>query len=556
MNVEKRNTNLSFPIKLNYKSNNLFYSYRGGKSTTDLKLINVNKNKFLEKNKSFISLENYSKNESSIFNHKKIKNKKKINEIKTPLFNQYIKNNNNNHFKSFIENIPQKGNNDSSFFYSYKNKINNSYCSDYYLKDNSKYKINNSFSNNNNNNLNNYNHNYSYMKTNFDNNSFLLNNTSIYHKLKNERTLSSYSFMINDYFSNNKENININIQSNLNSESYYNNYLYNNLNQFKKCNNSINQRITEISRDIPCRSKNRKNIIFFNDKSNSKEKIANLDYSKLNLYSPKEIKNENLNFNRSYKKRSRAKMKSDIINNDISDALSFHNEQNYKTFNDNNRNNPYIYVRKNSTNKLNIKKNNINKSIKSANSNFNKNNFQRIRVNLKSNNIFENAFYVQKNVILIQKNYRMHLACLKKCILKTIKNIIDGTNKLYFIFYRYYFKKMIYILNNAYIKSININIKKGKIIPKFNNRMILNENSKKNELIKPKYYYIITNNSDKNEKLENKGNNKLNFIYSPKLKIAKKPNYQNSNLNKIKKEINIIRNLKMKIINKLNKYKK
>ena len=115
---------------------------------------------------------------------------------------------------------------------------------------------------------------------------------------------------------------------------------------------------------------------------------------------------------------------------------------------------------------------------------------------------------------------------------------------------------MIYILNNAYIKSININIKKGKIIPKFNNRMILNENSKKNELIKPKYYYIITNNSDKNEKLENKGNNKLNFIYSPKLKIAKKPNYQNSNLNKIKKEINIIRNLKMKIINKLNKFKK
>jgi hypothetical protein len=224
------------------------------------------------------------------------------------------------------------------------------------LKDNSKYKINNSFSNNNNNNLNNYNHNYSYMKTNFDNNSFLLNNTSIYHKQKNERTLSSYSFMINDYFSNNKENININIQSNLNSESYYNNYLYNNLNQFKKCNNSINQRITEISRDIPCRSKNRKNIIFFNDKSNSKEKIANLDYSKLNLYSPKEIKNENLNFNISYKKRSRAKMKSDIINNDISDALSFHNEQNYKTFNDNNRNNPYIYVRKNSTNKLIIKK--------------------------------------------------------------------------------------------------------------------------------------------------------------------------------------------------------
>ena len=56
MNVEKRNTNLSFPIKLNYKSNNLFYSYRGGKSTTDLKLINVNKNKFLEKNNIFISL--------------------------------------------------------------------------------------------------------------------------------------------------------------------------------------------------------------------------------------------------------------------------------------------------------------------------------------------------------------------------------------------------------------------------------------------------------------------------------------------------------------------
>ena len=50
------------------------------------------------------------------------------------------------------------------------------------------------------------------------------------------------------------------------------------------------------------------------------------------------------------------------------------------------------------------------KKINNINLNYAKCNANKIKVNLKINNIIENAFYVQKNVILIQKNYRMHLA--------------------------------------------------------------------------------------------------------------------------------------------------
>ena len=351
----------------------------------------------------------------------------------------------------------------------------------------------------------------------------------------------------------NKENINQNINSNYNTESNYTNYRYNNKNQFKKCNNPINQRFTEFFKDYSFIGNSEINV-FYSDKNKQRffaERKRNIDYSKLNLYSPKENKNDHFNFGADYLKKSRDKIKSDIINNDVSDTLSFFTENNYKTFNDNHNNKSFIYIRKNSSKKLLMK--NKNNSFKSTNKD---NNFKKIRVNLKPNSIFENALFVQKNVILIQKNYRMHLACLKKYILKAIKNIIEGTNKLYYIFYRYYFTKMIYILNNAYIRSIDINMKTAKIIPKFNNKVIINEKNKNNELMKPKHYYVIMNDPEKKKKLDIKNYKKLNFIYSPKSNIVKKTKFQDSNLNKIQKEITIIRYLKSKIINKLNNYKK
>ena len=549
MKNEKRNTNLNYPIKLNYKSNKSFYSYRGGKSTTDLKIINVNKKHLLEENKSFISYDKKSKNQSCLFTQKTIKNKNNLNEILSPL---NYHSNKNIHFKSDNNTIKIIKNN-NSYYYSYKNKNNNSYCSDHYRKVSSKYNINNLLSNNNHNYSIFNNYNYSYLNTLYNNKKSLLNKKNIYQKPKNERTIPSYSFIISDYYSNNKENINQNIKSNFNTESNYNNYIYNNMKQFQKCNNSINSRFTEYSNETSFIGNNKGNYIFYSDKNNQRffaERIKNIDYSKLNLYSPKEYKNDHLNFGANYLKKSRDKVKTDIINNDISDTLSFFSENNYKTFNDNKRNHSYIYVRKNSSKKLLMK--NINNSFKSTN---NEKKYKKIRVNLKPNNIFENALFVQKNVILIQKNYRMHLACLKKYILKAIKNIIEGTNKLYYIFYRYYFTKMVYILNNAYIRSIDINMKTAKIIPKFSNKATSHEKSKKNELIKPTHYYVIMNNPEKKKKLDIKNNKKINFIYSPKSKIIKKTKFQNSNLNKIQKEIVIIRNLKSKLINKMNNYK-
>ena len=149
----------------------------------------------------------------------------------------------------------------------------------------------------------------------------------------------------------------------------------------------------------------------------------------------------------------------------------------------------------------------------------------------------------------------MHLACVKKHILNAIKKIIKGTNKLYYIFYKKYSKKFIYILNNAYIKSINIDIKTSRIIPKFKNSHLSNENTKNNSIIKPKYSYINSQ-SQRNKKLVFKENKKLSIIYSQRQSSKIKPNYKITNLNQIQKDIEAIRNLKNQIISKLDKLKK
>ena len=237
----------------------------------------------------------------------------------------------NAHFKSY--NNTKKKNNNNSYFYSYKKKINDSYCSDNYRKDNSKYNIHNTLSNSSHNYsiLNNYN--YSYINT-LNNQKNLLNKKNIYQKSKHERTIPSYSFMISDHYSNNKENINQNIKSNFNTESNYNNYIYNSMNQFQKCNNPSNRKITEYCKDSSFIGNNNRNFLFHSDKNNQRlfaERKRDIDYSKLNLYSPKDYKNDHLNFGVNYLKKGRDKIKSDIINYDINDTLSFFSENNYKT---------------------------------------------------------------------------------------------------------------------------------------------------------------------------------------------------------------------------------
>ena len=551
----KRNSSLNFPIKLNYKSNDLIYSYRGGNSTSNLKLINVNKNKFFEENKSFTSCDRNMKSNLNITDSKMKRNKNKKNDIISPLTNNSYKNVNNSLLGIYTNDKKEYLNNYN--FYSYKSKINDSYNSDYYRdvskisNNNSKYNISTTISNiNTNNNINNFI--LPYNKTNnIDKN--LFNKKQVYQKPKNERrTLSSYSFAITDCNTSNKENISI--KSNINTETDYNNYnpVNKNLNQYNYKNIIGTQRNTEIIGNSTYLEKKINNYLNFKEKYNNKslmdERRTNIDYSNLNLYCPNKL--EDIKENKIYYiKKDRQSLKSDIIKNDICDTISYFNDKNYNIGNDNSNINSYIYVRKN-----NSKKNIMNKSSSfKINNNINYSN--KIRVNLKSNNIIENAYYVQKNVILIQKNYRMHLACLKKHILKAIKKIIEGINKLYYIFYKNYAKKFIYILNNAYIKSININMRTSRIIPKIRNRHISNENEKNNFNKKIKNSYLNSK-SERNKKFVFKENKKLNVIYSKKQNNEIKQNYKITNLNQIQKDIEHIRNLKNQILNKLNLLKK
>ena len=553
----KRNSSLNFPIKLNYKSNDLIFSYRSGKPINK-KLINVNKNKYFIENKSFISCDKNMKDISNLSNPKLRKNKNKKNEINSELTNNSY---NNLTLHSFIGNYTNI-NDDNKYlnnfnFYSYKNKINDIYNTNYWKdtskipNNNSKYNISNTIANiNTNNNINNINkYIFPYNQTNdFDKN--FIDNKKIYQKPKNERSLSSYSFAMTDCNTSNKENISV--RSNINTETNCNICfsLYNNLNQYKYNNMIGPQRYTEVSSNTNFIQNKINNYLYFYDnyKNNSymNERKTNIDYSKLNLYTPKDLK-ENKKYKVNYIRKNRPHIKSDIIKNDIGDTISFLSDKNYLTTNDNNS---YIYVRKNSSKKLIINKS----SNYLTNNNNNKNFTNKIRVNLKSNNIIENAYYVQKNVILIQKNYRMHLACLKKYILKAIKKIIEGTNKLYYLFYKNYSKKFIYILNNAYIKSIDINIKTSKIIPKCN-RYKSYEDSKNNYITKPKRYHK-NNQSERNKNLFFKGNRKMKVIYSPKSNDEINTKFNITILNQIQKDIELIKNLKNRIINRLDKLKK
>ena len=560
MKTIKRNYSLNFPIKLNYKSNDLVYSYRGGRSTSNIKLINVNKNKYFEENKSFVLCDKNYKNEAYISNSKTINNKNKKNDIKSNLINNY---NNNIPINTYIDNylnnkqISYISNNNSNIYLN-NNEFNDNYK--YYLKnrnnisnDNSKNNISNTIADINlyNNNINNYIFPYIRTKNNDRN---LFNKRQIYKKPKNERTLSSFSFVLTDYNSIGKENLNLNAKSNLNIniEANNTNFINSNLNRSKKYI-LIPQRYTDIP-GINMYKENNINNYCNNNKYNNinnqsfmHERRTNIDYSNLNLYSPKVEKDIIIKSNISHMKKSRPRIRSDIIKSDINDTISYFSENHYKTTNDNNIDNSYIYVRKNSS-----KKNNLNK--KNINNNKNNKNKNKIKVNLRPNTIIDNAFYVQKNVILIQKNYRMHLACLKKCILKAIKKIIEGTNKLYYLFYKNIAKKFFYILNNAYIKSIDINMKTSEIIPKYNNKKNFIENSK-NNITKPKLFFLI-NNPERYKNLSNNRNKINKYINSPKLRIEAKPKCINDNLKKIKKDIELIRSLKKQIITKIDMFKK
>jgi len=502
MKQVKKHSCQNCPIKLNYNSNDLLYSYKGnGKPTCVQKFINVNKKrKNVEENKSFSSLSKNSQNTSYIFINKNPRNKNSIIDSNSSLINC---SNHNIKNQSYANNKKFYSNN----HYSYKNLINDSYSSNNYLRENSnskKYNFNNSIYNNEQtyNNMNNSI--FSYVKTNIHDKN-LFNKRQIYQKQKKERSSFSYSFAITDYNSN-KSTDNINIKSNINTESK--NTIYFNNCTFQGANN--------MSRSTSFTGLNTKNYIYYNvrkiNKSFWEERKTNNECPSYNIYYPKENQNNHIeNYKKIYMERSH--LKSDIIKNEVyetNDNLSFSREKNYKTFNFSNgidkiNNQPFIYVRKNSSNKQLINKNKNNYTFKNNNNINNKTNRNKIRVNLKKNKNCENknTYCNQKKVILIQKNYRMHLSRLKRYILKAIKDIVEASNKLYYIFYKYYFKKLIYTLKITYIKNFKVNTRSAKIIPRFNDKLILNSKNNNNYSTRPKFYYII-NKPEKYKKFDSK----------------------------------------------------
>lgn len=561
MNSIKRNSSQYFPVKINSRLNETLCTDRIIKSTSNPSLINVNKNKHLKQNKSCSFLEKKAKNErQNCFKNLKIK-KDKSNTI-SPLMDNYNYNN-NNQIKPFLENYIC--NNDikkinvkhlydnSSNFFSYGNKFTiNNYNSNYFLKDNSKYHINNTINNINTNNII-KNSILSYNKKVYDQN--LFNKKQVYQKPKNDSRLSSSSSfaIVDSNLNSNKENINLKSNCGINNYGY--NFMYANYNKLKKYN-SIIPRMNDTSH-ISSTEDNISNYIICNSSKNTSnsffnERKTNKDFSKLNLYSPRDCDDKINNANLNCLKKTKSYINKEKMFYDGGDNDSILNNENYKTYNykEINNNKPFIYVRKNSSkNRSSInsscrKKNGINNSncFKKELSYNDKTKKNKIRVNLKLNHIFENAFYVQKNVILIQKNYRMHLGILKKYILKAIENIIEGTNKLYYIFYKYYFKKLKYIMNDACIKSISVNMKSTNNNMNFKNKYISNEINN-NLFSKTKNYYMVNRyKRNKNVKIiDNKNNNK--YLLNSKSELFK--NEQNYNFYKTQKgDIIIIKNLK------------
>ena len=181
---------------------------------------------------------------------------------------------------------------------------------------------------------------------------------------------------------------NLSIKSNINNiETNYKNYLYSNFNRSKKTHNILlGRRYTEFTGNIASTENNINNYFYNNNLSFlMNERKTNIDYSNLNLYYPKDAKDYNDKKSRINYIKHRPK-----INNDVNETISCCTDKNYKTSIDKNINNSYIYVRKNSSKK---------KKINNINLNYAKYNANKIKVNLKINNIIENAFYVQKNVI-------------------------------------------------------------------------------------------------------------------------------------------------------------
>ena len=492
----KTNENLN---KIISKQNSICHTYRTVKSSSNINHINVNKNKTLEEkyvlnNNIKSSSKNHNENPSIIthFNNKRcfLKENKNKYSINTAIDN--ISNINNlelftNKDNICISTISKSSKNnktisnivtntDSSMSIFYKNEENSNIKGIYKKPKNEKFSP-------------------SLIITRYNSNTNkkgLMN-----HKKVIAQTNPKPKYTVYENIDKMKKNIIL-------CKKTGSKYMHNSSNNIHKHNYA--NTITNINTNVNIKNKYIKRTETNKDyyyKKKQPEKSSNLS-NNLNLYS--------YNDNKAY--FYSAKNRPVVIDNMKNDLFTDTNlNLNYQSI---------VYSKKNNSDKKFMKKNLTSKIFKQKN---------EINSKLQYDNIFQSAFYIQKNVILIQKNYRAHLSCKKKYILKALRDIINGVNKIFFIFYKNYFKKFIFNINKRYTKK-DINTKN---IQNMKNQKFLNEyNKDRNYQFK---YYLKTqpktiqklniNNSKKNNYLTlspriNDNKSKFNdrkIIYSTNFKV-------------------------------------
>ena len=404
----KTNENLN---KLISKQNSICHTYRTVKSSSNINHINVNKNKTLEEkyvlNKKIKSSSKKHNDNPSIITHynnkrcflQENKNKYSINTALDNICNinnlELFTNKDNIGISTIskssknnktISNIVT--NTDSSISMLYKNEENSNIKGIYKKPKNEKFSP-----------------------------SLIITS---YNSSKNKRGLMNHKKVLTQINPKSKYNVYENIdkmKKNIilckKTGSKYMHYSSNNNHRHNTNTNTITNINTNSNINNNYRKKAEINKGYYYKKKKP-EKNSNLS-NNLNLYS--------YNDNKAY--FNSAKNRQVVIDN-MKDDL----------FTDTNLNLDYpsiIYSKKKNSDKKFMKKNLTNKIFKQKN---------EINNKLQYDNIFQSAFYIQKNVILIQKNYRAHLSCKKKYILKALRDIIIGVNKIFYIFYKNYFKNL------------------------------------------------------------------------------------------------------------------
>ena len=494
LNLIQNSKNLS--IKSNYNKKDIYFCYKPIKSSSK-KHINKSKNKSLEE---------------GIFIKNNIKNISKINYIKSP--SKYYYNNKNIEDNNKISiNIPDNIDNiefNINDINNIRKELNHSSKNRKIIKNNSVLK-----------NL--------CIKTTTKNaigivpfnkkekSKSIFNKKQIYKKPKNERLFSPKIVSSEKNSNSCRSALNVNRIYQMDLIQNNKKFFYNNIDKLKK-DKILSQNPDDIilynspnkNNDKYSKTTESKNNYFYKKKQPVRKN--SILFNNLNLYDT----NDNNDF--SYSKYHA------FLDDNINENLFIQN-LNY-VYNSSNNNDTIqgkksiVYERNNTYDKKCIKKHLTDNNLyfeKKKNTNTERNS------KLKSDNIFDNIYYYQEKIILIQKIYRAHLSHIKRYILKAIRDIIIAVNKIYFVFYKNYFKKFRYIILKFYInkkikdKSIqNIKIKNNYNYNVYNNNSI------------GKYY--LKSHPTTIQKLNiNNSHKKNNSLFSYKLKSDSKSRIKDFN---------------------------